>query len=61
MSFIELQLTAEEREAIREEDGYIRGKAEESLRIAKNLKNAGIPVEIIAENTGLPVEKIEKL
>lgn len=65
MSFIELQLTAEEREAIREEDGYIRGKAdgiaEESLRIAKNLKNAGIPVEVIARNTSLTIEEVESL
>ena len=41
--------------------GYDEGAAHEKREIAKNLKQAGIPIEVIAENTGLSCEEIEKL
>jgi len=57
MSVLEVNLTIEEREEIRWQDGY----EEATCRIAKNLKEAGMDVEAIAENTGLSVEEIEEL
>lgn len=41
--------------------GLEEGRIEKTLEIAKNLKLSGIPVEVVAENTGLSVEEIEKL
>ena len=41
--------------------GLEKGAAQKQREIAKNLKQAGIPIEIIAENTGLSCEEIEKL
>ena len=41
--------------------GLEKGAAQEKREIAKNLKQAGIPIEVIAENTGLSCEEIEKL
>ena len=41
--------------------GLAKGAAQEKREIAKNFKQAGIPIEIIAENTGLSCEEIEKL
>ena len=85
MSILCHELTREECEAIRENDGYLRGleegeargiakgeargrtqgvlegKAEEKKIIARNFKLAGIPIDIIAENTGLTAEEIELL
>ena len=37
------------------------GAAQEKREIAKNFKHAGIPIAVIAENTGLTAEEIEKL
>ena len=37
------------------------GEFEAARRLARNFKNAGISAEIIAENTGLSLEEIEKL
>ena len=50
-----------ESEAIGFEKGRSEGAALEKREIAKNFKQAGIPIEIIAENTGLSCEEIEKL
>ena len=50
-----------EGEAIGLEKGRSEGAALEKREIAKNFKQAGIPIEIIAENTGLSCEEIEKL
>lgn len=69
MSILEVNLTLEERDAIREQDGYYRGRIdgleegqrEKAFEIAKNLKKAGLDIELIAENTGLTVEEIEAL
>lgn len=70
MSILEVNLTLEERDAIREQDGYyrgridgleegqIKGQREKAFEIAKNLKKAGLDIELIAENTGLTVEEI---
>ena len=70
------ELTREQCEAIRENDGYMRGLEEGEARgeargraeakkkiedIIRNFKSAGIPTEIIAQNTGLTEEEIEKL
>ena len=41
--------------------GRSEGAAQEKRAIAKNFKHAGIPVDVIAENTGLTAEEIEKL
>ena len=42
-------------------EGRSEGAAQEKREIAKNLKHAGIPVDVIAENTGLTAEEIEDL
>ena len=41
--------------------GLKKGAAQEKRAIAKNFKHAGIPVDVIAENTGLTAEEIENL
>ena len=38
--------------------GLKKGAAQEKRAIAKNFKHAGIPVDVIAENTGLTAEEI---
>ena len=50
-----------EGEAVGLERGRSEGATQEKREIAKNFKQAGIPIEIIAENTGLSCEEIEKL
>ena len=41
--------------------GLVKGAAQEKREIAKNFKKAGIPMDVIAENTGLSVEEVEQL
>ena len=41
--------------------GLKKGAAQEKREIAKNFKHAGIPIAVIAENTGLTAAEIEKL
>ena len=41
--------------------GLKKGAAQEKRAIAKNFKHAGIPVDVIAENTGLTAEEITAL
>ena len=41
--------------------GFEKGAAQKQREIAKNLKQTGIPVEVIAENTGLSAEEVEAL
>ena len=41
--------------------GMEKGKQEQSVQIARNLKSDGIPNEIIAKNTGLSIEEVEML
>ena len=43
------------------EQGIEQGKKEQQISIAKSLKNAGINIKIISENTGLSIQEIEKL
>ena len=43
------------------EEGRSEGAAQEKREIAKNLKNSGIPIDVIAKNTGLTLEEIEAL
>ena len=56
---------AEKRERQAFADGIAKGERvgaeQRTQEIAKNLKTAGIPLNVIAENTGLSVEDIEKL
>ena len=42
-------------------EGLVEGAAQKQREIAKNFKHAGIPVDVIAENTGLTAEEIENL
>ena len=42
-------------------EGRVEGAAQEKREIAKNFKHAGIPIAVIAENTGLTAEEIERL
>ena len=51
----------DEGEAAGLEKGRSEGVAQEKREIAKNFKQAGIPIEVIAENTGLSCEEVEKL
>ena len=43
------------------EEGFKEGRAEAAKEIAKKLKEAGIPIEVIAENTGLKIREVESL
>lgn len=43
------------------EEGIKEGKEKERLQIAKELKNNGIPIDIIQKSTGLSQEEIEQL
>ena len=42
-------------------EGLVEGAAQKQREIAKNFKHAGIPIEVIAENTGLTAEEIAQL
>jgi predicted transposase/invertase (TIGR01784 family) len=44
-----------------ERKGEQKGKIEEKIEIAQNLKSEGIPISIISKTTGLSMEEIEKL
>ena len=77
MSFLFEKMTREECEAVREADGFAagyeqgeaaglaagmeKGEAAGKRVIAANFKKAGIDIDVIAENTGLTKEEIEKL
>ena len=65
MSFLFEKMSREECEAVREADGfaagYEQGEAAEKRVIAANFKKAGIDIDVIAANTGLTAEEIEKL
>ena len=45
----------------REKEAFVNGIEQGKREIAKNFKTAGIPLNVIAENTGLSLEDIEKL
>lgn len=42
-------------------EGRLEGRLEEKYKIAKNLKNIGIDMKIISENTGLSLKEVEAL
>ena len=43
------------------EKGIQEGRREEQIAIARSLKNAGIDIKIISDNTGLSIEEVSKL
>ena len=47
--------------AVAHKQGRAEGAAQEKREIAKNFKKSGIPIEVIARNTGLTVAEIEEL
>ena len=65
MSVLEVNLTREERDKVREHDGYVRGLAEGINRLnlehAAKMKAMGLSVEQIREITGLTEAEIEEL
>ena len=54
-----LMLKREREEGLQE--GRKEGRREEQIAIARSLKNAGIDIKIISENTGLSIEEVSKL
>ena len=54
-----IMLKRERDEGIRE--GIEQGKKEQQISIAKKLKESGIDIKIISENTDLSIEEIKKL
>lgn len=44
-----------------EEKGIEKGKLEEKLETARNLKAMSVSVEVISKGTGLSIEEIEKI
>ena len=55
------EIRAREAYADGEKAGLARGAAQEKREIAKNFKDSGIPIDVIAKNTGLTLEEIEAL
>ena len=47
--------------AIGEERGIAIGEREQTIRIAKSMKEDGIPEDVISKYTGLSLEEIEAL
>ena len=44
-----------------EQAGFSKGEQKAALEIAKNFKESGIPIDVIAKNTGLTVKEIQLL
>ena len=42
-------------------EGKLEGEKNKAISIAKNLKKSGLDIRFISENTGLPIDEIEKL
>jgi predicted transposase/invertase (TIGR01784 family) len=57
----EAEVKAQRDDRARMRGAYDQGKNEKALEIASNLIDLGMPVEKIAQSTGLPPEEIEKL
>ena len=55
----ETDIRVQRREAF--EDGVAEGAEQKAIETAKNLINKNIPLETIAECTGLTLEKIKEL
>ena len=58
-----LMLKREREEGIKEgiEQGIEKGEKNKALSIAKSLKNSGLDIKFISDNTGLSIEEVEKL
>ena len=58
-----MMLSLEREEGIKEgiKKGKLEGEKNKSISIAKNLKKSGLDMKFISENTGLPIDEIEKL
>ncbi len=58
-----LMLRREREEGLEEgrREGIQEGIRKEQITIARSLKNAGIDIKIISENTGLTIEEVLKL
>ena len=58
-----IMLKREREEGLQEgiEKGIQEGRREEQINIARSLKNAGIDIKIISDNTGLSIEEVSKL
>ena len=65
MDFVNLELTREECEAIREEDGYVRGleegRNEEQIEIARRMKKMGAEIGFISRASGLSEDEVKAL
>ena len=57
----ERRLGIEEGIIKRREEGIKEGIKENKITIARNLKNSGLDIKFISDNTGLSIEEIEKL
>ena len=59
----QIMLDEERRLGIEEgiKKGIEQGKKEQQISIARSLKNAGIDIKTISENTGLSIEEIKNL
>ena len=44
-----------------EASGLAKGASQKQREIAKNFKDSGVPLDLIAKNTGLSVEEIKTL
>ena len=55
----ETDIRVQRREAF--EDGVAEGVEQNKIETAKNLIHKNIPLETIAECTGLPLEKVQEL
>ncbi len=63
------QIMLEEERRLGIEEGIIKGREEgikegikeNKITIARNLKNSGLDIKFISDNTGLSIEEIEKL
>ena len=61
MSFLQINLSEEERRVIDHKDGYLKGIKEEKHSTARRMKAANMPIEQIIAITELSKEEIEKL
>ena len=56
-----LELGREQGRAEGEASGLAKGASQKQREIAKNFKDSGVPLDLIAKNTGLSVEEIKTL
>lgn len=61
VSFLFEELTREECEQIREEDGYYRGEADTQRAIARNMISMKLAPDVVAAATGLSTDELEKI